>query len=253
MIAQPGLAPRLTVVIPTLNAAKMLPRTVAALFSGAAGWGTGLLRLVVVEGGSQDETTALLAALQSDESVGLDWLTSPVGRGQQLALGAERALAGGADWLMFVHADSLLPPQWGALVADHCAHTPGAAGYFRLAFDLPPGAAERSAARRVEGLANRRARWCGLPYGDQGLLVSAAVYRAAGGYDPALPLMEDVALVRRLRRQGIALRALEGTMLTDPARYQRDGWWWRPIKNLGCLAAYTLGVPVEQIAAWYRR
>jgi hypothetical protein len=230
MIAQPGLAPRLTVVIPTLNAAKMLPRTVAALFSGAAGWGTGLLRLVVVDGGSQDETTALLAALQSDESVGLDWLTSPVGRGQQLALGAERALAGGADWL-----------------------TPGAAGYFRLAFDLPPGAAERSAARRVEGLANRRARWCGLPYGDQGLLVSAAVYRAAGGYDPALPLMEDVALVRRLRRQGIALRALEGTMLTDPARYQRDGWWWRPIKNLGCLAAYTLGVPVEQIAAWYRR
>lgn len=236
---------QLTAIIPTLNAADHLPRCLDALYAAAQD----NLRVLVVDGGSHDATAALVAAAPQRP----DWLNAPAGRGAQLAAGAEQALAQGAEWLLFLHADSLLPPQWDTLTAEHCAAHPQAVGYFALAFDLPPQSPQRPAAQRVAALANARARWLGLPYGDQGLLISAQAYRTIGGYNSALPLMEDVDLVRRLHRHSVPLRSLGAAVQTAPDRYQRGGWWRRPLKNLACLAAYGLGVPVERIAAWYRR
>ncbi|MEL6316509.1 MAG: glycosyl transferase family 2, partial [Pseudomonadota bacterium] len=87
------------------------------------------------------------------------------------------------------------------------------------------------------------------PYGDQGLLISRALYDAVDGY-PDQPLMEDVAIARRLGRGGIALLPLAAT--TSAARYRREGWLRRGLRNWTCLALYFAGVSPERIAARYR-
>jgi rSAM/selenodomain-associated transferase 2 len=229
----PSPAP-LSVVIPTRDAAVSLPACVAALDEGR---GTGLIReIVVVDGASRDGTPALAVAL------GARVIAAPPGRGAQLAAGAESAAG---DWLLFLHADTVLSPGWPAAVAAFLA-APGsaaAAGYFALRLD-DAGRAPRLLERGVA----LRSRWLGLPYGDQGLLLAAGFYRALGGFRP-LPLMEDVDLARRIGRR--RLRALAAAATTSAARYRRRGYGARVVRNLTCLGLYFLGVPPRLILRLY--
>jgi hypothetical protein len=117
------------------------------------------------------------------------------------------------------------------------------AATFTLAFDDAS-----PAARRLERIVDWRARRLGLPYGDQGLLLSRALYDRVGGFRP-LPLMEDVDLVRRIGRRRI--RLLAARAVTSAERYRRDGWIVRPARNLGCLSLYFLGVPPALLAKLY--
>ncbi len=228
-------AASLSIVIPTLEAAESLPATLAALEEGRR---SGLVReLLVADGGSSDSTAALARA------AGAVVIDAPRGRGPQLAAGGHEAAG---EWLLFLHADSRLEAGWAETLRGVMAE-PGAAaraGWFRLRFDDPD-----PRARRVEALADWRARRLGLPYGDQGLLISRALYDEVGGYRP-LPLMEDVALVRRL---GLGrLRPLPASIVTSAQRYRRDGWWLRPTLNLMLLTGYFLGVPPRLLARCYR-
>jgi hypothetical protein len=118
------------------------------------------------------------------------------------------------------------------------------AAYFRFALDDASGAA-----RRVERLVRWRCRAFALPYGDQGLLVSRRLYDEVGGYRP-MPLMEDVDLIRRIGRRRLV--ELPSAALTSAARYRRDGWWLRPMRNLGILALWHLGAPPEFLRRIYR-
>lgn len=224
----------LGIVIPTLNAAESLRATLRALAVPTPGLS---VDLVVVDGGSEDET------LDIAQRFGARIAVAEGGRGPQLAEGARVALG---DWLLFLHADTLPPPDWPALIRDF-AETPGArgrAGYFRLALDDKAN----PAARRVERFVAWRSRLLGLPYGDQGLLVARAAYEAAGGFPP-LPLMEDVALVRGIGRRRLV--ALDGAAVTSAARYRRDGYLRRGARNLLCLGLYFCGVPPRIIRRLY--
>jgi hypothetical protein len=87
-----------------------------------------------------------------------------------------------------------------------------------------------------------------LPYGDQGLLVSRALYQAVGGYRP-LPLMEDVDLVRRIGRRRLAV--LDAAATTSADRWHRDGWARRSARNLACLALHRLGMSEDKVARLY--
>ncbi len=224
----------LSVVIPALNAAATLPATLASLAPFAD---RGLrIEVLVVDGGSTDDT--VLTA----ERCGARVLTSARGRGRQLAAGAE-AVAG--RFLLFLHADTCLEADAlravPAFIADpNAGHW---AGYFRFRLD------DRApAARRLERWVARRCRWCALPYGDQGLLLSRSLYRAVGGFQP-LPLMEDVDLVRRLGRTRLV--PLAGTAVTSADRFLRAGYLRRSLRNLTCLTLHLLGVPADRIARFY--
>lgn len=231
------------VLIPTLDAAESLPACLGAL--AMRGEVLVLERLVVADGGSRDRTRDIARA------AGAEVLALSPGRGHQLAEAMDHLAAQGAGWVLVLHADTRLEEGWAAAVAAflECHPEGGGAACFTLAFDE-----DRPAARRTARLANWRSRRLGLPYGDQGLLVHMADYRAAGGY-PREPLMEDVALARRLARHlGRGwLTLLPARAFTSAMRYRRDGWWRRPIRNLTILALYFLGVPPARLAGFYGR
>lgn len=224
----------LTVVIPVLDAAASLPALFDSLAEGRA---SGLLReILLVDGGSQDGTAAIAAAQ------GTTLLTSPRGRGQQMAAGGQAAKG---DWLLFLHADSRLEPGWSTAFAAFMADPGNAsrAGHGRLALDD-----DDPRARRIERLAAWRARRLGLPYGDQGLLISRTHYDRLGGFRP-ISLMEDVDLVRRIGRRHLV--ALDCRVVTSAKRYRRDGWLARPLRNLAILAGYFLGLPPRLLYRFY--
>ncbi|CAN0275622.1 unnamed protein product, partial [Chrysoparadoxa australica] len=205
---------RLTVVIPALNARPELEEAIRAFTREESP----VSRIIIADGGSDDGTDQL-AGEHLEQGLPVSLITAPRGRGPQLRAGAERAES---DWLLFWHADTLPAGDWtSALTSFMATARPGEAGYFRLRLD--DGAA---ASRRVERLANWRSRAFGLPYGDQGLLVRRADYNAIGGYRP-LPLMEDVDIVRRIGR--VNMRELPADAVTSAGRYQRDGYWFRPL------------------------
>ena len=220
-------------VIPTLNAASALDRSIAALRGGDGGLA---LAITVCDGGSDDDTLAIA------RRAGAAVVTAPAGRGGQLAAGAG---AGGAPWLLFLHADTTLDAGWADAVRRFTADAAnaGRAGYFRLRFD-----SRDPRARRLERLAAWRCRTFGLPYGDQGLLIARAFHRRLGGFPP-VALMEDVAFARRIGRRHLV--ALEADAVTSARRYEKDGWLLRPMRNLSCLALFSAGVPPSVIRRLY--
>jgi rSAM/selenodomain-associated transferase 2 len=213
------------VVIPTLNAARSLARTLDSLRGES---------ITVCDGGSRDDTTTIA------RQAGANVVVSEPGRGRQLADGA---VAGSAPWLLFLHADTVLSAGWAAAARQFMTMTAPKAGYFRLRF-----ASADPRARRLERLVAWRCRTFGLPYGDQGLLIERGFYRRIGGFR-ALPLMEDIDLVRRIGRHNLV--PLDADAVTSAERYERDGWLARPMRNLGCLALYFAGLSPTVIRRLY--
>jgi rSAM/selenodomain-associated transferase 2 len=222
----------LSIIIPTLNAAHELPLCLESLMPGLE---SGLIREVVVSDGYSDDRTGEIA-----EAAGATVITAAKGRGRQLIAGAEAARG---DWLLFLHADTALSREWAERVADHIRERPGKAGVFRLKYR-----SDAKGARWLESRANRRAQWLGLPYGDQGLLMSRTLYDEVGGFAD-VRLMEDVMIVRAIGKQRLAF--LDADARTSAAKYERDGWRKRAWKNGWILARFLLGTSPEKLAKDY--
>lgn len=219
----------LSIVIPTLNAEAELPGCLATLMEGVS---AGLVReLVISDGGSEDSTGAIARA------AGAVRIDGAPGRGGQLARGVA---ASEGVWLLVLHADTQLSHGWTEAV--EAALAAGTPGYFPLGFRAPG-----LAPRLVAGWANLRARLFGLPFGDQGLLVSREDYDAAGGY-PDIPLMEDMALARKLT----GLRPLGATALTSWQRYASKGWMRQGAANLWRQLRFRFGADPVKLARGYR-
>jgi rSAM/selenodomain-associated transferase 2 len=227
----------ISVVIPSFNAEATLGQTLAALVPAVV---DGVVQeAIIVDGGSTDETAAIA------EAAGTRLIRSQRGRGAQLQAGAAAARG---DWLLFLHADTVLEPGWAEEAESFMERVATgrrapAAAAFRFALDdqgLMP--------RLLEWLVGLRCLLFALPYGDQGLLIPRDLYRASGGFRP-LPLMEDVDLVRRLKRSQRVM--LHSRAVTSGARYRNEGYVARSLRNLCCITLYYLRVPTRVLARLY--
>lgn len=229
----------LSVIVPTLNAGHTLVRTMTALIPATV---RGLIKeVIVVDAGSTDATLDIV------DASGARLVRSELGRGRQLAAGAEAARG---DWLLFLHADTALEHGWEdeietllEQVAEGRFGTGEIAGAFRFALDD-----FSLSARLLERIVALRCMLFKLPYGDQGLLISRRLYARLGGFRP-LPLMEDVDFVRRLKRRQLIL--FRSAALTSAERYLENGFLSRVLRNATCLSLYFLRVPPRFIARLY--
>lgn len=222
----------LSIVIPTLNEAAILPGLLGDLRALRV-----VHEVIVVDGDSTDQTRQLASRC------GARVVRATRGRGPQLRAGVKTARG---EVLCFLHADARLSHaalaalEW---IAGNCPD--GVAHAFTLRI-----AGEGWRYRFVEWGTDRRSRWGKLPYGDQGLILTRATYERAGGFPP-LPLMEDVALVRRIRRQA-RIVILPERIDVSARRWEKDGVLRRMLRNWLLLGAYLAGVDADRLAAAYR-
>ena len=221
----------ISVIIPTLNEAGQLPRTLPRPLAAPK------VEVIVVDGGSADGTDRIGA------SNGAKVLRSSPGRARQMNAGAQAARG---ELLLFLHADTLLPPDF----ADHVRRIldlPGvAAGAFRLTI-----AGEKRGLRLVERVVNWRSEILQMPYGDQALFMRAAGFRAAGGF-PDLALMEDFALMRRLKRTGRIVTA-PAAVITSGRRWLEQGIVRTTLLNQAIILGFLFGCSPQRLARWYCR
>lgn len=224
-------SPALSIVIPVLNEAHGIETTLHAL---AALRQRGV-EVVVVDGGSTDDTPVL--ARQHASAV----LTAPRGRARQMNAGA--AQARGAV-LLFLHADTQLPPDADRLVLEAIE-----SGVVWGRFDVRiTGTAWML--RVVAALMNARSRWSRIATGDQALFVRRDVFERLGGF-PDQPLMEDIELSKRLR-QAHRPACLRAKVATSGRRWESRGVW-RTIFLMWCLRwRYWRGETPERLAKAYQ-
>ena len=223
------MPPAVTLVIPVFLDADAASALLASLPASAD------LEIVVVDGAADPKLRAVLARYPAAAL-----RQSGVGRGRQMNAGAHESRG---EWLLFLHADSVLPPDWLPALVGLDADVIG--GWFQFALD--DGAWQ---ARVIQWLTRRRVRHLQLPYGDQGLFVRRRIFDELGGFRD-LPFMEDVEFVRRLIRAG-RVSELPLPLRTSSRRWRREGWFRRSGKNLALVSLYLLGVSPFRLARWYR-
>lgn len=222
----------LSVVMPTLNAANHLPRSLPPL---AAMEAVGLVTEVIIsDGGSTDATLAIA------EASGARIVISQAQRGRQLRAGA--ALAKGS-WLLFLHADTALSPGWAGEVGAFMRGDGEQIGAFAYGCDD-----QSPEAQAMVRWVARRCRWLRLPYGDQGLLIRRDLYHRVGGF-AEVPFLEDVELVRRLGRK--RLHMLQTVAITSVERHRKDGFRNRAMRNISLVALFYLGFSPNFLARHY--
>ncbi len=225
----PHASPKISVIIPTLDEARFLPHALSNAVNAPG------VEVVVADGGSTDATGDIA------EQAGCRVLRCAPGRAGQMNAGAEAA---GGDVLLFLHADSRLPDGFAQAVFEALDRPHVAAGAFRLRIDGP----ER-ALRLMEWGVRVRSYVFRMPYGDQALFMKAETFHAAGGF-PDVPIMDDFALVRRLRRLG-RIVLLPQHVTTSARRWHALGPWRTMWINQKVIAGYYLGVPPDRLARWY--
>lgn len=218
-----------SVIVPALNEAQYIAETVRRAKDDPRA------EVIVVDGGSEDGTPEIA------REAGATVYAARRGRAAQMNFGSAKA---SGDVLLFVHADTLLPGGFVDSVQAALERRGVIAGAFHLQPEDP-----RFAMRWIAWWANRRARWFGMPYGDQGLFLRKDTFRELGGFRD-LPIMEDFEIIRRLRRRG-RIAIVPATVVTSTRRWRRVGPWRTVLYNQLAVAAYLLGVPAEHIARAY--
>lgn len=223
-------AGKLSVIIPTLNEATNLPRTLDSVGSPSD-----RLEVIVVDAGSTDLTVKV------SQEHGCRAFVGHPGRANQMNAGA--AIATG-EYLMFLHADTRLPADY-RIEVERVLSMPVACGAFPLQID-----AQGLGLRMVEAGVAFRSRILQMPYGDQGLFFRSAEFFAQNGFRQ-MSIMEDYELVARMRKTG-NIGLASKPVKTSARRWLKKGLLRTTIINQLCLAAYRLGYSDATIARLYR-
>ena len=225
-VARNSSSDSLTVVIPTFNEAEHLRPTLHAAQQSLPG-----ARLIVVDAQSTDRTREIAA------QHGAHVVVTRRGRGRQCRAGAAIA---DSDWLLFLHADTQLPPEAGTLFSRFTVETDAQIATFRLRYDSPSFFLRACGwFTRFDSVFTR--------FGEQGILIRREFYDALGGF-PDWPLFDDVALLQRARAS-TRIHSLPANVITSARRYTQRGALAQQWLNARLLIRYLLGTPPAELAA----
>jgi rSAM/selenodomain-associated transferase 2 len=219
----------ISVIIPALNEAAHIARSVRSC--------AGAEEILVVDGGSADET--ILCAAEAGATV----IMSAPGRALQQNAGAKSATG---DVLLFLHADNWLGPNCLSQIREATDDQRVHGGAFRQQIENT-----RWAYRALEWGDAARVRWRGIAYGDQALWLRRTTFNELGGFDE-VPLLEDLLLMRRLRRRAWP-KLLDGPVHVSARRWERHGVLRQTLRNWSILVRHALGASPQSLAASYRR
>jgi rSAM/selenodomain-associated transferase 2 len=219
-----------SIIVPALNEVVQIRETILALQALE-----GDKEILVVDGGSDDETAAIAQAL------GVTVLASARGRGLQQHAGACQARG---EILWFVHADTIPPPHALTDLVAALSDPSVTAGNFGLAFD---GASR--AARQLTAI-YPALRWLNLCYGDSGIFVRRTIYEQIGGFRP-FALFEDLDLLKRVRGAGRFVH-LKTRIITSSRRFENKNFAFMWLHWTALQVLYWGGVSPNVLARWYR-
>ena len=219
----------ISVIVPVLNEETMIAATLESLLPLEP------YEIIVVDGGSTDRTREIAMGL------GGFVLSSERGRARQMNHGAARA---GGDVLLFLHADTRLPASAFADIAAALADPRCVGGRFDVELE-----GSHWMLKFIGALINWRSRATKVGTGDQALFVRREVFLRMGGY-PDIPLMEDIALCRALKRKG-GIACLRSRVVTSARRWENDGVWRTIVRMWTLKLLYLVGVSPARLQQFY--
>jgi rSAM/selenodomain-associated transferase 2 len=225
---------RVSVIVPVFCEQAVISETIETVRRLKGG---DAAEIIVVDGQAEGET---LAAIQD---AAVQKIRSEKGRGGQLNRGAAGAAG---DVLLFLHADAVLPPAAFERIAEAMRDEGCVGGAFDLHID-----SRRVGFRVIETVANLRSRLTRIPYGDQAIFIRASFFRTLGGFRE-IPIMEDVDLMRRIKRKGWKINIFREPVLTSARRWEKEGLVFGTLRNWSLMTLYLCGVAPERLARFYR-
>jgi rSAM/selenodomain-associated transferase 2 len=222
---------KVSIIIPTLNEAANIKTAIATTQFGTN------IEVIVVDAGSQDDTVAIA------HSLGVKVILSNPGRAVQMNTGA--AVATG-EILLFLHADTRLPMGFDEMLRKALQQVGVVAGAFTLQIDAPV-----FALRLVEWGVKWRSRLFQMPYGDQAIFITTALFKEIGCF-PEISIMEDFELIQRLKRIG-KIAIVSVPVITSARRWLQKGVFKTTLINQIVVIAYLFGVPPAQLRNLYRQ
>lgn len=244
---------KISIIIPALNEALCIGRTIQSL-AGQAFSQAVSIEILLVDGGSTDQTASIAAQVAEEQALDLRVHRTERGRARQQNEGAAHAAG---DLLLFLHADTQLSPNAIAALAGLCSPSPGAVqaasvlpdeerrcfGYFYTTFDSAhPLARLYSAATQVNSIF--------FHYGDCGIFVRRDFFIELGGFRP-LELMEDVDFLLRASKQSAPLLITEACLITSARRFERTGFLFGQLLNAGLVGLFLLGADTKILKKIY--
>ena len=224
----------ISVIIPTLNEEESLPRTLACLSASVP------TEIIIVDGGSTDGTLGVAQQFCA-RATNARVIASPQGRSLQMNEGAK---ASRSEILLFLHADTQLPPHAERIVESALTKRSAVGGRFNVKFDSPS-----TWSRVISSFMNQRSRLTGIATGDQALFVRREVFELLGGF-AKIPLMEDIEFSSRLQQAGPTV-ALRDSVITSFRRWDTQG----PLRTILLMwtlrLLYWIGVSPFRLIRWY--
>lgn len=226
--------PSISIILPVLNEAGRINGAIRDLRELRP---ADAIEVIVVDGDPRGGTVGTI------NEKGTITAIAEKGRARQMNCGASLA---SAKILLFVHADTTLPDDALARVTAAMSDEQCVAGAFNLGIE-----SKRRVFRITERYVALRTRVTRVPFGDQAIFIRKDYFDTIGGYAD-IPLMEDVELMRRIRKRGDRICIIPERVKTSARRWEREGVLCGTLRNWTLQLSYALGVPPEQLTKWYK-
>lgn len=224
----------ISVIIPVLNEASRINDAVKNLYSQGY---PGTMEVIVVDGRKDGST------IKNIQNPGVMKISSVPGRGIQMNRGAEIA---SGEILVFLHADTLLPENAFLLIQEVMKDRRVTSGAFDLSID-----GRAFVYRIIEKTATLRSRITGIPYGDQVIFIRKSFFFRLGKYSE-IPIMEDVDLMRRIKKAKGCVCFIEKPVKTSFRRWEKEGILQCTLRNWLLMTLYLCGINPEKLAKFYK-